>query len=206
MRKLGKIVDWNDNRGFGFIVPEGGGDRVFVHIKAFRPGQARPRGGETVDYIPTTDDKDRRRADDVVFARRRAGGGGGGAGRAAHASRRSVLPTVLMAASAAFLVFLAWLALNNRAFWAVPLVYLVMSAVSFAVYAADKAAAPSGGRRVPENTLHVLALLGGWPGALIAQRLFAHKTRKTGFLVLFWLTVAANLAALAWYLLRMTAS
>ena len=74
MRKLGKIVDWNDNRGFGFIVPEGGGDRVFVHIKAFRPGQARPRGGETVDYIPTTDDKDRRRADDVVFARRRAGG------------------------------------------------------------------------------------------------------------------------------------
>lgn len=202
MRKLGKIVDWNDNRGFGFIVPEGGGDRVFVHVKAFRPGQARPRGGETVDYVPTTDDKDRRRADDVVFAKQRAGGRGGGAGRSAPAVRRSVLPTVLMAASAAFLVSLAWLALKGWTVWAVPLVYLVMSAVSAVVYAADKAAAPSGGRRVPENTLHVLALLGGWPGALTAQRLLAHKTRKTGFQALFWVTVAANLAALAWYLLR----
>ncbi len=197
MRKLGKIVDWNDNRGFGFIVPEGGGDRVFVHIKAFRPGQARPRGGELVDYVPTTDDKDRRRADDVIFTKARAGGG-----RTATAGRGSGLFTVLMAFAVAFLVLLGWLAFTGRADWAVTLVYLVMSAVSFVVYASDKAAAPAGGRRVPENTLHLLSLLGGWPGALIAQRLLSHKTRKAGFQALFWLTVALNLAALAWYLLR----
>lgn len=197
MRKLGKIVDWNDNRGFGFIVPEGGGDRVFVHIKAFRPGQARPRGGELVDYVPTTDDKDRRRADDVVLAKPGAGGG-----RPAKAGRSGGLFTVLMAASVAFLLLLGWLVLKSEVTWAVPLVYAVMSAVSFVVYASDKAAAPAGGRRVPENTLHLLALLGGWPGALIAQRLLSHKTRKAGFQALFWITVALNLAALAWYLLR----
>lgn len=198
MRKLGKIVDWNDNRGFGFIVPEGGGDRVFVHIKAFRPGQARPRGGDLVDYVPTTDDKDRRRADDVVFAKQRPGGG-----RSTPAGSSGGLFTVLMAASVAFLLLLGWLAFKDKSDWAVTLVYLVMSAVSFVIYASDKAAAPAGGRRVPENTLHLLALLGGWPGALIAQRLLSHKTRKAGFQTLFWITVALNLAALAWYLLRM---
>jgi len=197
MRKLGKIVDWNDNRGFGFIVPEGGGDRVFVHIKAFRPGQARPRGGELVDYLPTTDDKDRRRADDVIFTKARAGGG-----PASHARSGKGAATFLLAASAAFLLLTGWLALTVRGTLAVPIVYLVMSAVSFAVYASDKAAAPAGGRRIPENTLHLLALLGGWPGALIAQRLLSHKTRKVGFQALFWITVALNLAALAWYLLR----
>ena len=51
---------------------------------------------------------------------------------------------------------------------------------------------------MPENTLHLLALLGGWPGALVAQAQFRHKTRKVSFRAVFWLTVAVNLAALGW--------
>ncbi|MCE7524423.1 DUF1294 domain-containing protein [Alloalcanivorax xenomutans] len=41
---------------------------------------------------------------------------------------------------------------------------------------------------------------GGWPGALLAQRVFRHKTRKTSFQVVFYLVVAANLGALGWLL------
>ena len=83
---------------------------------------------------------------------------------------------------------------------AVLVVYLAMSAVAYGTYARDKSAARRGRRRTPEKTLHLMALLGGWPGALLAQRRLRHKSSKTSFLVVFWLTVAINLAALAWLL------
>ncbi len=68
-----------------------------------------------------------------------------------------------------------------------------LSLVTYAVYALDKTAAGQGRRRVPERTLHLLALLGGWPGALLAQQRLRHKTSKTRFLLLFWLTVGINI-------------
>lgn len=76
-----------------------------------------------------------------------------------------------------------------------------LNLATFAGYALDKSAARRGGRRVPEATLHLLALCGGWPGALLARRLLRHKTAKFGFILCFWLTVAANLAliSLLWW-------
>ncbi|GAA4031011.1 hypothetical protein GCM10022212_31900 [Actimicrobium antarcticum] len=44
--------------------------------------------------------------------------------------------------------------------------------------------------------MHLLALSGGWPGALIAQQIFRHKTVKEEFRQVFWITVAANVIAL----------
>lgn len=76
-------------------------------------------------------------------------------------------------------------------------VYVVMSIASFALYGLDKSAARAGRWRTPEMTLHVMALLGGWPGALLAQRVFRHKTRKQPFRALFWCTVIANCLGLA---------
>ena len=56
----------------------------------------------------------------------------------------------------------------------------------------DKSAALSGRLRTSEDTLLVVGLLGGWPGALIAQKLLRHKSRKGSFQLLFWGTVALN--------------
>lgn len=76
--------------------------------------------------------------------------------------------------------------------------YAGASLIAFIAYALDKAAARAGRRRTPENTLHLLALIGGWPGALLAQQLFRHKTAKTSFRVAFWATVLLNCGALGW--------
>jgi len=80
----------------------------------------------------------------------------------------------------------------------VPVYYLALSVATFIVYAIDKWAARNHRWRTSERTLHLLALIGGWPGALIAQQVFRHKSRKEAFRVVFWATVVLNCAAFAW--------
>jgi uncharacterized membrane protein YsdA (DUF1294 family) len=74
---------------------------------------------------------------------------------------------------------------------------LVLSLATFAVYWWDKRRATLGGRRISERTLHLLALVGGWPGALAAQRQFRHKTRKLAFRLTFWATVLLHVGLVA---------
>jgi len=102
--------------------------------------------------------------------------------------------------AAMFLLGVAGLVLTGR--WPVSVlgVYLGLSAVAFVVYRYDKSAAERGRRRVAERTLHLIALLGGWPGALAAQRLLRHKSAKPAFLAVFWLTVLVNCAFLVGFL------
>ncbi|WP_232411043.1 DUF1294 domain-containing protein [Methylophilus sp. 5] len=86
--------------------------------------------------------------------------------------------------------------LPELVFW----VYWVASAMAFIVYKLDKSAAMRHQRRTPEKTLHLLALVGGWPGAILAQRLFRHKSKKLSFQITFWATIILNCLALAWLL------
>jgi len=73
------------------------------------------------------------------------------------------------------------------------IVVAVMSLACFIAYGFDKRRAGNGGRRVSERTLHLMAFLGGWPGALIGQRQFRHKTQKGSFRIVFWLLVVAHI-------------
>jgi uncharacterized membrane protein YsdA (DUF1294 family) len=67
------------------------------------------------------------------------------------------------------------------------------------MYGDDKSAAEQGRWRTSESTLHTIAPMGGWPGALLARRTFRHKTTKQAFRTIFWSTVIANCVALAWF-------
>jgi uncharacterized membrane protein YsdA (DUF1294 family) len=65
-----------------------------------------------------------------------------------------------------------------------------VSVAAFVGQGIDKRKAASGQWRTPEATLHLFELLGGWPGAFLAQRIFYHKTAKAGYQLVFWLIVA----------------
>src|SRR3546814_13499178 len=71
MRLAGRISDWNDDKGYGFVTPNGGGGRAFVHIKAFQPGSRRPVDGDLVSYAVTRDGGGRSHASEVRFAGQR---------------------------------------------------------------------------------------------------------------------------------------
>ena len=47
----------------------------------------------------------------------------------------------------------------------------------------------------PSSPLLALGLMGGWPGAIVAQQMLRHKTVKSRFQFAFWGTVAMNAAA-----------
>ncbi|MBL8880146.1 MAG: DUF1294 domain-containing protein [Phycisphaerales bacterium] len=73
--------------------------------------------------------------------------------------------------------------------------------VTFGAYAFDKAAARRGARRVPERILQVLALIGGSPAALLAQRVYRHKTSKFMFQLTFWMILALQIVLFTLYCL-----
>lgn len=78
---------------------------------------------------------------------------------------------------------------------------LLLSFITYASYAKDKKASAQRQWRVPENNLHFLALIGGWPGALVAQHHLRHKSSKTAFKVVFYITVILNIAAITSFVL-----
>lgn len=81
---------------------------------------------------------------------------------------------------------------------AVPVFYAATSVAAAIAYRLDKSAAERNAWRTSERMLHFMAVMGGWPGALVAQEVFRHKSRKLSFRLVFWTTVALNCGALTW--------
>lgn len=187
MRDKGKLVAWNDEKGYGFIAPFSGAAQVFIHVKAFENRTRRPEVHDVVTYTLSSDKQGRRRAVKATLA---------GASRPPRVARPGsawalFAVTMFFAAVGAAVVlgYLLPVAL---------LVYPAASAVTFGAYALDKSAAQKGRWRTSEGTLHLLSLAGGWPGAWVAQSVLRHKSRKQPFRAVFWVTVVLNCAALAW--------
>ncbi|MEL4869360.1 DUF1294 domain-containing protein [Pantoea agglomerans] len=74
---------------------------------------------------------------------------------------------------------------------------LLINVLTMVMYGADKMAARKGMRRVPEATLLVFGVTGGWPGALLGQQLFRHKTQKQPFKTYFCISVIISIAVMA---------
>jgi len=189
MRQQGKIIDWKDQQGFGFIVRPGRRDRIFVHISSFQNRQHRPIIGDQVSFVLQKDETGRIQAESVTIQ--------GQTARGRTSPRRGGVSLIF---ALGFLIMI-----SGAGWWGwVPGIlaasYLLTSAFTLIVYALDKSAAQKNQWRTPEKTLHILALVGGWPGALIAQKWFRHKSSKSSFQFVFWITVIVNCGTLGWLL------
>ena len=212
--QAGRIRHWDDDKGFGFIQPVAGGDDVFAHISAMR-GDRRPTAGDQVLFVAGRDERGRLRAEHLRLAgelaidkpqirvKARAVAPSRKARpaptRAAKAGKRQ--PSVaLRNPIAKWVIFAAlcglpllgalhWLA--GGVMWPL-LLYPLASVLCFFLYWHDKSSAQQGRRRTPEKTLHLVELAGGWPGALVAQQVLRHKTRKASYQLVCWATVVLH--------------
>lgn len=226
MERRGLLRSWNDDKGFGFIQPEQGGAELFAHISSMR-GERRPVAGDQVSYVVGKDSRGRACAEHIRLAgvlqldrpairrkpqvqrslavaankskpaapRSRSSGGG-------SVQHLGVKLLILAALCCLPLLGAVQLLLQAGFVWAL-LAYPLASLISFIQYWQDKANAQRGRWRTPENALHLIELLGGWPGALVAQQCFRHKTRKLSYQLVFWAIVAAHQAVwIDWLLLE----
>jgi uncharacterized membrane protein YsdA (DUF1294 family)/cold shock CspA family protein len=183
----GIISDWKEEKGFGFIKPYIDGKKLFFHINDYSYRHKRPVQNLKVQYLTSTDTKGRKCAVDVAPIKGHKNNG--------YELRQKFFSLVLFSAFSATLYFLFQSALIP-----VELIFLyaVMSVIAFLMYAKDKNAAELGKWRTSESTLHILSILGGWPGAKIAQSFLRHKSKKMSFRITYWVTVGINSGALYW--------
>lgn len=214
MRKQGRIVRWEAERGFGFIRSDHPGDaqEAFVHIRELRHG-TQPEVGLRVEYDEIHMGGRGPRAVAVVARDQphQVRGSTRPAPRATHRNphREAMphrpsgsmsmlgLPLIVLYAGA-----LVWASASGRLPPVTPLLAVLLSAVTFFIYWHDKYESLQRQWRTAESTLHVLALAGGWPGAWLAQLLLRHKCTKASFREVFWATVilhCATLGALLWF-------
>lgn len=198
MRDQGRLVEWFDDKGYGFIQPnDSAKDRVFLHIKDFsRPGP-RPIVGCALEYGVVLDERGRCRAQQVMYLK---------AAQVQAKSKRvkdniAPMPKKTSPMQILCIVYILALAglnlaglLNGMALLAISLV----NAATYWFYSQDKEAAQLGNRRVPENTLHILSFLGGWPAAWLAQQRLRHKTQKQPFRQIYFCTIAFNILLILW--------
>jgi uncharacterized membrane protein YsdA (DUF1294 family)/cold shock CspA family protein len=190
MKLQGKVSNWNDDKGFGFVEPNGGGERAFVHIKAFTPRSRRPVNGEVIIYEPVRENNNRYKATNIKFA------------RDVKASKNRTKAKGGRNFGVAFIMLFCVGFLASIFVGKLPVIvaglYVAMSLITFIAYALDKSAAQNGRWRTKESTLHLFSIIGGWPGAYFAQKKLRHKSSKEEFKTIYWVTVFLNLGGFFW--------
>lgn len=204
MRYSGKLIRWDDDKGFGFIEHNDIKNGVFIHIKSFNNPKNRPQVDDIITYELNKDIN--------------------GKYNARNASIRSVMPkpkpvskstrqvkqnkdtedsganyfiTIIIVIFSIYLLFL-----SKSMPFVVPF-YIMMGLITYFIYSSDKQKARRDEWRTPESTLLVFGLFGGWVGAIFAHRKLRHKNRKMDFQAKFWITVISNWIALFYIIGRL---
>lgn len=182
-RLEGTLTTWTADRGFGFITPSIDGPEIFAHISAF-PGTVVPQVGMQITYEAGLNAEGKRRAERIVPL------------ASVKILQQSWSPSPRDSASYLAIPAFLGIAIVIAVLWQPPIwvlwLYLGMSAICFAAYGIDKRAAVARSWRIPESSLLLSGMLGGWPGAIVGQQVFRHKTKKSAFRAAFWSSVVLN--------------
>lgn len=188
MRTQGTVVKWVADKDFGFIAPSDGSEDLFVHAEFFVHQGRRPQVGDSLSFAIATNVDGKRRAERVLFA-----------GERDPRQRDRLLDTLYSLLAVAFLAAVGAAVYVQKLAPTFLFLYLGASLLTFLLYWRDKSKANRYEWRIPEKTLHWFSLLGGWPGALLAQRQLHHKSRKQSFQRMFIVTVLLNLTLVYGY-------
>jgi len=187
MRMKGKLIKWNSDKAFGFIQPNGGGAPIFLHKTGLQNRKRIPQVNDVITFTVEKDNQGRYCAGEATFS---------GETLNKRQAKKVNFFSIYLAVFFSVLLFIAYL------FGYLPqklcVAYLGLSVFTYFAYWLDKSKAQRGTWRTKESTLHLFSLLGGWPGAAIAQQVLRHKSQKREFRTGFWITVIANCSALGW--------
>lgn len=198
MRDQGRLVEWLDDKGYGFIQPnDDSKGRVFLHIKDFAQKGPRPIVGCALEYMVQLDGQGRYKAKQVTYL------------KAAQTQKKSATAKQpspnkpqklqpMQILSIVYIIALAILSFTGMLNGLLLLFISIINVMTYWFYAQDKEAAQLNQRRVPENTLHILAFLGGWPAAWLAQQRLRHKTQKQPFRKIYFCTIFLNILLILW--------
>lgn len=188
MRLQGKIIKWQNDKGFGFIEPINGMPDVFFHENYLLNQSRRPVVGDEISFEITLNHEGKKRAEKILF-------------RGECTPRRSdnFFDFFYSSLSCTFLICIGGLVFLKKVHPVILFLYFLLSLITFLIYWHDKIKAKKREWRTPEYKLHFFSLIGGWPGALIAQRQLRHKSRKQSFQVVFYITVILNISAISFY-------
>lgn len=198
MQLTGRVVFWRDDKGFGFVVCDQTQQKLFFHIRDFVAPSPRPGEGDRLSFKLGHDRKNRPIAVSLALQQ-----------QANRSMRHRIAPVVDLTYTqdvalyfrCAFLVLVVIALLFGSLPYVLPLLYIEASLFTYWLYQADKnAAIARQSTRLPEQSLQLFSLIGGWPGALLAQKKLAHKRSKFLFQREFWLVVIGNSILLIWLL------
>ena len=176
--KTSQLIEWYEDRGFGFIANEGEDGRIFLHSRELSNGHTPPSPGDSIAFVMGSDPQ--------------------GRPQAVQATNLSSTSKMTMGNWATLLILLVLpitaffkISIPVEFYWTA-VIAPIASLVTYVFYSRDKKMAVTGGFRISELRLHVLELIGGWPGAFIAQRCFRHKCSKGSYKFIFWVIVLGH--------------
>ncbi|MEO3877176.1 cold shock and DUF1294 domain-containing protein [Rheinheimera fenheensis] len=201
MQLTGTVVFWRDDKGFGFVLCQQNAQKLFFHIRDFAGTEGRPQQGDQLQFSLGTDKKGRaiaapwRFATDHVTAPRHIPAG---SPLSSSADIEQASQFALFFRLAFFLAVILSL-LFGKLLYVLPLLYVEASLMTYWLYKIDKdAAIARHGNRLAEESLQLFALIGGWPGAYIAQQQLAHKRSKLSFRREFGFVIIGNTLLVGW--------
>lgn len=190
MRVKGKVIKWKDEKGFGFIQPTNGKPEIFFHKNCLLNQLRRPDVGDEVSFKIVTNQEGKDRAERVLFQ-----------GERDPRKTDRIFDFFYLSISFLFLFGIGTLIFFKKIDPLILIFYCLLSLITFLLYRNDKIKAQNDQWRTPENKLHFCSLIGGWPGALVAQRIFHHKSRKESFQGIYRITVILNILGVSFYCL-----